>query len=244
VLKLCQDIIQGNKKISIFFVNAHCFNIAQENKEYLSTLNHSELVLNDGIGIDIACKLENIQNTENLNGTDLIPKVLEIASDNNYRVYLLGTKHDIIEKAVENIKKTWPKIQIAGYHSGFFTTEEELGIINDINSKKTDILLVGMGVPIQELWINKNRNKLNSVKIFIAGGAIIDFLSGYIKRAPVLWRKCRLEWMYRLIQEPKRLFKRYVFGNFLFMFYIANYKLGIKKPQIPDSDYVKQEVTS
>lgn len=224
VLNLCKNMLMYDKFNSIFFVNAHCFNIAQNNMQYINAINNADLLLNDGIGIELACRMNGIRVLENMNGTDFIPKVLNLASCMNKKVYLFGAKESVVEKAKSNIENKLININIVGVHSGYFDDIEEKKIINEINDKKVDILILGMGVPIQEIWATENKSKLRTVKICIAGGAIIDFISGNVKRAPLIMRKLKLEWLYRLINEPKRLWKRYIIGNFLFIYYIIKYK--------------------
>ena len=201
----------------ISFLNAHCFNIAQKNKEYFNALNESDLLLNDGIGIKIACLLSGVKPKENMNGTDLIPKTIEDAAIHGKKIYLLGGEEGIAEKAKEKICKLYPDAIISGFHSGFFSEQEEQQIIDEINNEKTDLLILGMGVPKQEIWAKRNKSILNNVSIIISGGAILDFLAEKFPRAPVIFRKLGLEWFFRLINEPKRLAKRYIIGNFVFM---------------------------
>ena len=163
-----------------------------------------------------------------MNGTDFIPLVIEMADKHDYKVYLLGTSDEVLDKAKSNLKSKYPNLNIVGSHNGFFSKEEEVNLINDINQKEADILIVGMGVPLQEIWIQENKDKLTSVNLLIAGGAIIDFISGTVKRAPSIWRKLRVEWAFRLLQEPKRLAKRYLIGNVEFLCYLFAYKYKLK----------------
>ena len=108
-------------------------------------------------------------------------------------------------------------INIAGFHSGYFNKEEESEIINEINIKKVELLIIGMGVPKQELWIQNHSDKLKTVKITIAGGAIIDFIGNKFPRASLWIRSIGMEWFYRFLKEPKRLYKRYLIGNVNFL---------------------------
>ncbi|MBV4432328.1 WecB/TagA/CpsF family glycosyltransferase [Clostridium tyrobutyricum] len=223
-LRICEDMLLSDRFNSIFFINAHCFNVAQQNKKYLDIINKSDLLLNDGIGIELACKINGIKVLENMNGTDFIPRLLNLASIKNKKVYLLGAKEYVVNKAKINIVNKFHNINVVGQHSGYFDNKEKELIIDEINDKNVDILILGMGVPMQEIWIEKNKKKLKTVRICIAGGAIIDFLSGTVNRAPMIMRKLKLEWIYRLINEPKRLWRRYLIGNFIFIYYIIKYK--------------------
>ena len=214
VLALLSKDIDSGRSIELFFLNAHCFNLAQKDREYFDILNSCDYLLNDGIGIKIASKIEKLVLKKNLNGTDFIPEIAEMAAKKGYKIFLLGAKDGIAEEAAVKLKEKFEGLQIAGVHSGYGLDES--------------VLEMGMGVPMQEKWIRENKSKLGSVKLFVGGGAILDFLSQRIRRAPLLMRKIGLEWLFRLCLEPGRLWRRYLVGNFLFFYYILVLKLGFK----------------
>jgi N-acetylglucosaminyldiphosphoundecaprenol N-acetyl-beta-D-mannosaminyltransferase len=224
ISSITNDLTQNITK-SVFFINAYCFNTSQNNTIYAKAINNSDYILNDGIGIKIAGIINGTKFKENLNGTDLIPQIIKIAHIHGKSIYLLGSTEFIINKTKANIEKEFQGIKIVGVHNGFFNENEEENLVNEINTLKPDILIVGMGVPKQELFIDRNKSKLNQVKVCIAGGAIIDFISGDIKRAPLWIRKINFEWAYRLYLEPKRMWRRYIVGNFMFFYYILKLKI-------------------
>lgn len=205
---------------SIFFVNAHCFNISKKDDDYLKALHSCDLVLNDGAGIKVASRLINVELKENMNGTDFIPRLLALAANDEKGVYLLGAEPGVAEDAAKNLRQEHEGLDICGTSSGYFSADEEPDIIARINESKAEIVVVGMGVPLQEKWIARNKHRFEHVKIIVAGGAIIDFSAGRVKRAPALFRSLGLEWLYRFAQEPRRLFKRYFIGNWKFMHYV------------------------
>lgn len=225
VLALLSKDIDSGRSIELFFLNAHCFNLAQKDREYFDILNSCDYLLNDGIGIKIASKIEKLVLKKNLNGTDFIPEIAEMASMKGYKIFLLGAKDGIAEEAAVKLKEKFEGLQIAGVHSGYGLDDS---VLEMINNSKADILIAGMGVPMQEKWIRENKSKLGSVKLFVGGGAILDFLSQRIRRAPLFMRKIGLEWVFRLCLEPGRLWRRYLVGNFLFFYYILVLKLGFK----------------
>lgn len=225
VLALLSKDIDSGRSIELFFLNAHCFNLAQKDREYFDILNSCDYLLNDGIGIKIASKIEKLVLKKNLNGTDFIPEIAEMAAKKGYKIFLLGAKDGIAEEAAVKLKEKFEGLQIAGVHSGYGLDDS---VLEMINNSKADILIAGMGVPMQEKWIRENKSKLGSVKLFVGGGAILDFLSQRIRRAPLLMRKIGLEWVFRLCLEPGRLWRRYLVGNFLFFYYILVLKLGFK----------------
>lgn len=225
VLALLSKDIDSGRSIELFFLNAHCFNLAQKDREYFDILNSCDYLLNDGIGIKIASKIEKLVLKKNLNGTDFIPEIAEMASKKGYKIFLLGAKDGVAEEAAVKLKEKFEGLQIAGVHSGYGLDDS---VLEMINNSKADILIAGMGVPMQEKWIRENKSKLGSVKLFVGGGAILDFLSQRIRRAPLFMRKFGLEWVFRLCLEPGRLWRRYLVGNFLFFYYILVLKLGFK----------------
>lgn len=208
------------KKIvsDIFFLNDHGYNIAQKDESYRDMLNHADLLLNDGIGIEMGAKLFGFSFKENLNGTDFIPALFQSLNeekDKQYRVFLLGAKPGIAQKAQERLQNQYKNLLFVGNQDGYFPKESTGNIIDQINKHQTDILLVGFGMPLQEQWINEYRSKLECT-ITMAVGAFIDFSSGEVARAPKIFRDLRLEWLYRMGKEPKRLWKRNVVGHVAF----------------------------
>ncbi len=220
VLQICEHSLESDKALVIFFVNAHCFNIAQNDPEYLKTVNNADLLLNDGIGLKLASYFTPVRFPENLNGTDLIPKILRNASGYDAGVYFLGGKEHVPGKAAERAREMFPGFRIAGYHSGYFDEIEEEKIIQEINHTGAKILVIGMGVPKQEFWVAVNKIRLKNVRVIIAGGAILDFLAREIPRAPLWMRRLYLEWLFRLFLEPRRMWKRYLVGNLKFFYYV------------------------
>ncbi|MDW7691033.1 WecB/TagA/CpsF family glycosyltransferase [Flammeovirgaceae bacterium SG7u.111] len=205
------------KAHSLTFVNAHTVNIVCEQPEAKEAITSSDFVLNDGIGLDLAASYKGEKFSENLNGTDFTPEVLGLCEKKGYKVFLFGTKQEILEVTVKNIKAKFPNLNIAGYRNGFFTNEDTPSIVEEINESGADVLIVAMGNPKQEMWIYENRSALK-VKLAMGVGAFFDFTAGAVTRAPMWIRKVKFEWLYRLYLEPQRMWKRYLVGNFKFMF--------------------------
>lgn len=216
------DRLKRNLKARVYFINAHCFNIAQQDPVYRQLVNEAEYVLNDGIGIELGAKVFGIQLKENLNGTDFTPEVLAVAGRLDKSVYLLGGKPGVAEKAAAAIHRDNLDLRVVGCSDGYFEASE--AVVSEINELRPDVLLVGLGVPLQEKWIAENFESLDTTLI-MAVGAFLDFTSGSIKRAPQVFRTLRAEWLFRLLIEPKRMWKRYLVGNFVFFFHV--FKLAI-----------------
>jgi exopolysaccharide biosynthesis WecB/TagA/CpsF family protein len=211
------EAICGLNSGKIFFLNSHALMLARENLSFKEALQKATILLNDGVGMDLARLLiEGKKFPENLNGTDFIPEIL--ANLPRGRVFFLGGRN--FEKLQKEFYSRFPHLEFAGAISGHFKdTKVPLG---EIEKAKPDIVIVGMGMPQQELLITENFETMQEygAGLIIAGGAIIDFLSGQVVRAPLFIRKVRLEWLWRLLLEPRRLFHRYVIEGGQFLFWI------------------------
>ncbi len=209
-------IFHRKKKESIYFLNADCVNKSFNDEEYGSILKRSSLVLGDGLGIKIATSMRGNKMLDNLNGTDLLPHLCEFSLINKKKIYLLGARPGVADKMKGNLESTYPGIEIVGHCDGFFLEKSESQVIEEINEKGADIVLVAMGVPLQEKWIAGNRASISSGLVLGVGG-LFDFYSGSIPRAPRWVRTIGMEWGFRLLQEPDRLWRRYILGNPLFL---------------------------
>ncbi|MEH7611758.1 WecB/TagA/CpsF family glycosyltransferase, partial [Gottfriedia acidiceleris] len=219
---------ENKLKKCYFAINPDCVLKYFENEDYKKMLlNKENTIYVDGIGVIYTQKFLKLPVAkERIATTDLFHELIETLSNkkSNLKVFLLGGKGDTAKRVIDNFSQKYPNIKFCGYRDGFFTPEEEDNVIKQINNSRTDILFVGFGTPLQEKWIDKNYEKLN-VKTFITCGGLFDYYSGNVKRAPSLVRKLGLEWLFRLGQEPKRLYKRYIFGNIKFLGKILLLKL-------------------
>jgi N-acetylglucosaminyldiphosphoundecaprenol N-acetyl-beta-D-mannosaminyltransferase len=228
ILSTLESRIWAGRKSRLFFINAHCFNIAQKKKTYADRINEAEFVLNDGIGMKLGAKILGFNFTENMNGTDFIPKLLEFVADRGYSVFLLGGLAQVAENAANNMLERLPNLRIAGYSDGYFN--DSATKIAEINATHPDLLIVGMGVPLQESWISDNWEEINA-KLVAGVGAYLDFESGRIPRAPQWIQALRSEWIFRLLIEPRRMWKRYIIGNFEFGYHILMTRIAADKSE-------------
>lgn len=191
----------------VFFTNVHSIHLANRDSDLYRCILNADLVLPDGSGLNIAGKLLKKPVAENLNGTDFTPIICRMAESLGYSVYLLGAKPDVIESCRNNLRNQFPDLHIAGSHHGYFDEHEEEKVIQEINQKKPDILLVAMGSPLQEKWITRNAPRLKTGVCFAVGG-LFDFLSGEVDRAPLWMRKTGIEWVHRFAQNPRDKWNR------------------------------------
>lgn len=210
----------------ISFLNAHALNLAMKSESFFMTLKSSNFLFRDGSGMRLLYSALKLEAGLNLNGTDLIPKILSSSKQEKFHLYLIGTNTKNLQLACSKlIEAGFPTIALA---DGFREFEHYLKIIPK-TSTENRIFLLGMGMPKQEEFSIILKNHINS-GLIVNGGAFIDFQSGEISRAPQLFRTLGIEWLFRLYSEPRRLFSRYVFGNTEFLLRIP-FILKAKKTQ-------------
>ncbi|NTU93328.1 MAG: WecB/TagA/CpsF family glycosyltransferase [Chlorobiaceae bacterium] len=216
--------IEGKKQARIFFVNPDCLNKSVSDREYFELLKSGDCLFPDGIGLIIAGKMLNTPLKENINGTDMLPFLCRMAAARGERLFLLGGKPGVAEMAAMKLREHYG-VSIAGTAHGYFNHEtESRSVVDRINESGASILLVAFGTPIQEKWISRHHDVLAPLVLMGVGG-LFDFYSGNISRAPRWLREIGLEWVYRILQEPGRMWKRYVIGNPLFLFRVMKWKI-------------------
>ncbi len=213
-----------DKETVIYFVNAHTLNTSFQNEEFTKTLNTADYVFGDGTGVRWASKILYKQEPrDNVNGTDLIPRILRDKRFSKCRCYILGATQEEITKAADFFKKNFTQWELAGFHHGYIINQDCSEIIKEINDSKPDLLLVGMGNPLQEEWIKKYRKDLK-VSVIAGTGGLFTYWAGSLVRAPLWIRKIGLEWLHILSRQPGQKWKRYLIGNFLFIYRIFQEK--------------------
>lgn len=223
--EICRLIDEKNKSY-VVAVNTDVI-IKIENDEYLKKISDgADLTLVDGKPLIWISKWLKRPVKEKISGSDLVPKLCRIAAKKGYTIFIIGGKDGVADCAKANLKKDYRDIKIVGTYSpplGFDSNEEELSSINQkINSAAPDIVIACFGCPKQEKWVYENYKKYNA-SISICAGATVDFLAGNVKRAPKWMSDHGLEWLYRFLQEPKRMFKRYFIDDIKIINLIAKY---------------------
>jgi exopolysaccharide biosynthesis WecB/TagA/CpsF family protein len=206
------DVPVGQTTIS--FLNAHNANLMASDREYRDALSR-HLVLPDGIGVDLASfAMHGKMFPANLNGTDFVPALMTYITKPK-RVGLVGARPDVLQRARENFAKHAPWHEFVAIQDGFFKDEDSWSVSDEIARHKVDILLVAMGTPKQETWIDRYIRPEHA-RLVISVGALFDFMAGEFTRAPETARSLRVEWLHRFRQEPRRLWKRYFVGGPVF----------------------------
>lgn len=208
--------------VHVCFVNANNFNLALERREYMEVLRQGDLVLPDGIGVKLGLQMAGGVLRKNLNGTDLMPHLAELFAREGWPLFLLGATNEVLDTAGRNLRKMQPNLQIAGSHDGYFRKEDEEALCEEINRSGAMVLVVGMGTPRQEMWVARNLRRLR-VPIVLSMGGLLDFLGEKNRRAPMWMRQAGLEWVFRLLQEPGRMWRRYIIGNPVFLWRVRKW---------------------
>lgn len=208
----------------IAFLNANNANVMVGDPEYRDVLDRC-LVLPDGIGVDIAAHfLHGGRFTANLNGTDFVPAALTFISK-PLRVGLLGATSEVLQAAAVNFRKHTPWHEFIEISDGYFDREDPVLILKRIEAARIDLLLVAMGTPLQEKWVDRHLSA-DHARVVISVGALLDFVSGRVARAPSWIRRLRSEWLFRLWLEPSRLWRRYVLGIPVFLWHVLRHRLS------------------
>ncbi len=215
IASIVLDLIKTGKKKSFLCANPQTINLYQTNKNFRRAINRASFIFPEGIGTVIASRILRKPLKERTNLLDFIFKVLEYAQSKKWSLYILGGTKNVSKRAVENLKKRFPRLKVNG-RDGYFNEQEASGVISEINKAKPKILFVAMGMPKQELWIDQNMKDIDASAFFGVGGAI-DIIAGEIPRAPRWVRGIGFEWVYRAYKEPGRLWKRYLIGNTIFL---------------------------
>jgi N-acetylglucosaminyldiphosphoundecaprenol N-acetyl-beta-D-mannosaminyltransferase len=234
LMALMQSSIAIRKKITILSGNIHAFNLCYKFIWLRNFFNQADAVRLDGVGIRLAAFLLGQTTPERMTWADFAWTLASFSSNQRYSLYFLGAKPGIAEEARSRMIERHPELDIIGVHHGYFdkTPEcrENQAVVKAINDAEPDILVLGFGMPMQEKWLKDNREKLN-VPVVITGGAVFDYVSGNLKRAPSWMTKTGLEWFGRFLIEPGRLWKRYSLGNPLFFWRIfVHHMLGFPLP--------------
>lgn len=218
VLK-AKELIDSDKVSQVITINPEMFQTADNDSSFANIVREAEMVIPDGIGIKIGLKLTG-KNVARIPGIDFAKKLLKEAALSNIPVAIIGSKEEVITKAIENLQNEISGLNIVYYHNGYFDNDEE--IYSELKNHSPKLILIAMGSPRQEKFIYEAKKKLNPALMVGIGGSL-DVWSGYVKRAPKIYQVLGLEWLYRTITQPSR-FKRIFPTLPLFLIKVLNYK--------------------
>ena len=225
VLRTVEEFIHSGEKKTVHYANVYCVNIAGRDAEYREILNRADLVYCDGYGVVLGAKITGRTIPGRMTGADWVYDLGEFCQERGYSLYLLGSRPGVSEKAAERLRAIYPSLKISGVHHGYLTNDEGVSeAIRDVNSCRPDILLVGMGSPLQEKFIYHYRQRIE-VPVCWSVGALFDFVAGVVPRAPNWMLDNGLEWLFRLLYEPRRMWDRYLIGNTAFLLKVIGVRM-------------------
>ncbi|MBN1780051.1 WecB/TagA/CpsF family glycosyltransferase [bacterium] len=223
---IVSSISKSNKLLIVNYLNVHGVILARKNSQFRGALNQSDIVFCDGFGVKLAAKILGTDVGDRMTPPDWIDDLFKVAEHNSFRLYFVGDEDAVIIKFIDILKEKFPNIVIAGFHHGFFHDDINVcdWVVQDIASKKIDILIVGMGMPVQEIWIDKYKLKLNA-KVILTVGALYRWYSQTEIRGAKLLTDNGFEWLTRLIMYPQKVWKRYMFELPQFIILVINEKI-------------------
>jgi N-acetylglucosaminyldiphosphoundecaprenol N-acetyl-beta-D-mannosaminyltransferase len=219
-LERCRSAIEESRYIQHVAINAAKLVALQQQPELREIIGRCQLVGADGQAVVWASRLLGDPLPERVAGIDLMHALIAMAEREDYGVYILGARREVLETAVQRLREMHPKLRIAGYRDGYFTDDEGPDVAKAIRAASAQILFVAMSSPRKEHWLGEYGPMLNVPFVMGVGGSI-DVVAGVTRRAPRLWQRLGIEWLYRLLQEPRRMFRRYLITNTKFSLLVA-----------------------
>ncbi len=225
-LQAVEQIILLKHPVQHVVVNAAKLVALERDQRLKHIVNSCQLINADGQSVVWASKLLGRPLPERVAGIDLMHELIQLAARKGYKVYFLGAREDVINSAVITIRHKYPQLKIVGFRNGYFGERENAAVIESIRDARPDILFVGMSSPKKEYWLADNLDKLE-VPFCMGVGGSFDVVAGVTRRAPLWLQRCGLEWLYRLAQEPRRMWKRYLIGNTKFILLVLQERWGL-----------------
>ena len=225
-----ERLVLGRRRGLVLNVNAHCLNLCYEDPALRAFFNGAEVVFCDGAGVMLAARILGHRIPQRITYADWAWRLAAFAEEEGFSLFFLGARPGVARAAAEKLKERHPELRIMGVHHGYFDhsagSPESEAVVREINAGAPDILLVGLGMPPQERWLMENRSRLD-VGAALTGGAVFDYVSGRLSRGPGLLTGNGFEWLARLFAEPRRLWRRYLLGNPLFLLRVFRERIGV-----------------
>jgi N-acetylglucosaminyldiphosphoundecaprenol N-acetyl-beta-D-mannosaminyltransferase len=230
-----EEFITSRKPHYVAVVNVAKLVKMRSDKELEQSVLAADLIGADGVPVVWVSRLFGTPLPGRVNGTDLMYRLLERANKKAYRIFFFGAREEVLQRVLDVVRQEYPGVQIAGSQHGYFTSADELAIVNKIRIAEPDILLIAFGTPKKELWVKSYLTAMGVPVIHGVGGSF-DVLAGVIPRAPLWMQKSGLEWLFRMFQEPHRMWRRYLVTNTLFVMLVMRewlrYRIGLNTPEV------------
>lgn len=220
-----ERIIKERTPTQHVVINALKINLMEEDPKLAEIVNACPLINADGASVVWAAKRLGIPLKERVTGCDMFQNLVRVAAEKGYKIFLFGAKEEVVTKVKSIYEKQYPGIQIVGYRNGYFTEKDEPEIVKQMHDSGADMMFVAFSSPKKEYWVNKYINEIGIPFVMGVGGSF-DIVAGVTERAPKWFQEHGLEWFYRFIQEPKRMWKRYIIGNTKFVALTYKYKFA------------------
>ncbi len=219
--------------------NAHCLNLCYEDYRLRGFLNGASVVFCDGAGVMLAARILGRRIPQRITYADWIQRLAALAETESFSLYFLGARPGVAEKAARRLRARHPRLKIAGTRHGYFDhsagSPENEAVLAGINAAAPDILVVGFGMPLQEYWLMENWDRVNA-NVALTGGAVFDYAAGELRRGPRSMTAHGFEWLARLFIEPRRLWRRYLIGNPLFLIRVLRQRIFPKRDSPQEQD--------
>lgn len=223
-LAVIDEIIQKRIPTQHVVINASKINLMSKDEQLRKIINACPLINADGQSVVWAGRFLGFSIPERVTGIDLFTELVKKSANEGLRLYYFGSEEEVVKEVIRLHQKQYPNLIVAGFQNGYFKEKESTEIVKEIHQSQADILFVAFSSPKKEYWIHQYKKQLN-VPFMMGVGGSFDVIAGKTKRAPSWMQKVGLEWFYRLIQEPKRMFSRYVKGNTAFIVTVIKAKL-------------------
>jgi N-acetylglucosaminyldiphosphoundecaprenol N-acetyl-beta-D-mannosaminyltransferase len=222
-------LVRSGEPGLVLNVNTHCLNLCYDDPALRGFLNGADVVFCDGAGVMFAARLLGRRIPARITYADWAWRLADFAEAEGLSLFLLGARPGVAEEAARRLKARHPALHISGVHHGYFDhaagSPENETVLREIQAARPDLLLVGLGMPLQEHWLMENRHRIEA-GVALTGGAVFDYVSGSLRRGPRLLTDNGFEWLARLLVEPRRLWRRYLIGNPIFLLRILGQRLG------------------
>jgi N-acetylglucosaminyldiphosphoundecaprenol N-acetyl-beta-D-mannosaminyltransferase len=215
-LDVCREAIRAREHLLIGVVNAAKLVKMKYDDRLRASVEEADLVLADGMAIVWASRILGKPLSERVPGIDLFERLLEAAAREDFSVYLLGASQDVLDDLLREVARRHPDLRVVGSRNGFFSDEASGDVAREISACRPDILFVGISTPKKEIFLETWGREIDTLVCHGVGGSF-DVVAGKTKRAPILWQRLGIEWLYRIVQEPRRMWKRYLVTNTVFV---------------------------